>query len=153
MKILLPVDGSGFSDAAVQEVAQRPWPGGTEVEVLSVAQTLPEYPDTQLMGHSVRLESLKRETKRAQENVDDAVGELTHNTAGLTVTTKVLEGVVKDEILHEAANWGADLIVMGSHGYNAAMRLLLGSVSQAVSLHAPCSVEIVRVRPQDEQKP
>ncbi len=152
MKILLPVDGSGFSDAAVQEVAQRPWPSGTEVEVLSVAQTLPEYPDTQLMGHSVRLESLKRETKRAQENVDDAVGELTHSTAGLTVTTKVVEGVVKDEILHEAANWGADLIVMGSHGYNAAMRLLLGSVSQAVSLHALCSVEIVRVRPKDAPK-
>ena len=39
----------------------------------------------------------------------------------------------------------ADLIVVGSHGYGVWDRFLLGSVSQAVALHAKCSVEIVRV--------
>ncbi|HKG22127.1 MAG TPA: universal stress protein, partial [Blastocatellia bacterium] len=49
-------------------------------------------------------------------------------------------------ITDEAERWGADLIVVGSHGYQGLTRLLLGSVSQAVASHAKCSVEIVRGR-------
>jgi hypothetical protein len=48
------------------------------------------------------------------------------------------------EIVDRAEHWGADLIVVGSHGYRGFKRLLLGSVSQAVASHAQCSVEIVR---------
>lgn len=40
--------------------------------------------------------------------------------------------------------WNADLIMLGSHGKRGLDRFLLGSVSEAVSRHAPCSVEIVR---------
>ena len=47
-------------------------------------------------------------------------------------------------ILDEAQRWGADLIVVGSHGYRAWERFLLGSVSQMVVSHAKCSVEVVR---------
>jgi hypothetical protein len=50
-------------------------------------------------------------------------------------------------ILDEAERWGADLIVVGSHGYRAWERFLLGSVSQAVVSHAKCSVAVVRCRP------
>jgi nucleotide-binding universal stress UspA family protein len=53
-------------------------------------------------------------------------------------------------ILDEAERWGADLIVVGSHGYRAWERFLLGSVSQAVVSHAKCSVEVVRCRPGNE---
>jgi nucleotide-binding universal stress UspA family protein len=47
-------------------------------------------------------------------------------------------------ILKEAADWGADLIVLGSHGRRGFSRFLLGSVSEAVASHAPCSVEVIR---------
>jgi nucleotide-binding universal stress UspA family protein len=40
--------------------------------------------------------------------------------------------------------WGADLIVVGSHGRRGVDRYLMGSVSEAVALHAHCSVEVVR---------
>ena len=146
MKILLPVDGSEFSGKAVEELMRRPWPEGSQVEVLSVAQPVPEFPDTQLMGHTVYLDSLEREMKRAQTNVTEAVAAITRATSHLDVTTKVVEGEPKAEILREATGWDADLIVMGSHGYGAAMRFLMGSISHAVALHAPCSVEIVRPR-------
>lgn len=146
MKILPPVDGSECNDAAIQELILRPWPKDTEVEVLSVAEPLPEYPDTQLMGRTIHLESVERETKRAQKNVDLASATIRQATRGVTVTTKVLEGSAKAEILQESTRWGADLILMGSHGYSAAKRFLLGSISHAVALHAPCSVEIVRSR-------
>jgi hypothetical protein len=44
---------------------------------------------------------------------------------------------------------GADLIVVGSHGYRALERFLLGSVSQSVVSHAACSVEVVRCPQRD----
>jgi nucleotide-binding universal stress UspA family protein len=47
-------------------------------------------------------------------------------------------------ILHEAENWHADLIVVGSHGRSGLDRLVMGSISEAVALHAKCSVEIIR---------
>jgi nucleotide-binding universal stress UspA family protein len=66
--------------------------------------------------------------------------------AQLKVITETKDGRAKDVILDEAETWGADLIVVGSHGYHGLRRFLLGSVSQAVAAHAPCSVEIVRRR-------
>jgi nucleotide-binding universal stress UspA family protein len=62
----------------------------------------------------------------------------------LNVTTKMLFGSPKKAILEEAEAFSADLIVVGSHGHGGIERFLLGSVSQAVALHAKCSVEIVR---------
>jgi nucleotide-binding universal stress UspA family protein len=50
----------------------------------------------------------------------------------------------KELILKEASDWGAHLIVLGSHGRRGLDRLLLGSVSEAIAAHAPCSVEVIR---------
>ncbi len=69
------------------------------------------------------------------------------NASELLVTPVLLEGHPKDVILEEAERWGADLIVVGSHGYGAIRRLFLGSVSLGVATGAPCSVEIVRSPP------
>ena len=65
------------------------------------------------------------------------------------VETEILRGSAVRAILDEAESWGADLIVVGSHGYGWAKRLLLGSVSQGVASHARCSVEIARCREAD----
>jgi nucleotide-binding universal stress UspA family protein len=71
------------------------------------------------------------------------------------VAGDIIEGHPKQVLLDEAEKWGADLIVVGSHGRRGLDRFLLGSVSQAVALHARCSVEIVRVpkRPPAAEKP
>jgi nucleotide-binding universal stress UspA family protein len=47
-------------------------------------------------------------------------------------------------IIDFAANWGADLVVMGSRGYKGLTRLLLGSVAESVVRHAHCSVLVIR---------
>jgi len=54
--------------------------------------------------------------------------------------------VPKDVIVEEAREWGTDLIVVGSHGYGFAKRLVLGSVAAAVVASAPCSVQVVRTK-------
>ena len=65
--------------------------------------------------------------------------------AGFQASKTVDFGDAKTIIIDNATHWGADLIVMGSHGWKGLNRFLLGSVSDAVARHAPCSVEIVRV--------
>ncbi|HNB70311.1 MAG TPA: universal stress protein [Acidobacteriota bacterium] len=47
-------------------------------------------------------------------------------------------------MLEEAANWNADIVVVGTRGWSGIDRIRLGSVSDAIAIHAPCSVEIVR---------
>ena len=61
MKILLPIDGSGHSDAVVQELIDRPWPSDTEVRVISVAHPSPEIPDPLLVGRALHIDSLNKE--------------------------------------------------------------------------------------------
>ncbi len=61
------------------------------------------------------------------------------------ITTTVVDGFAKTAIIENAATWGADLIVMGSHGRGSVERLFLGSVSMAVLAQSPCSVAIVRL--------
>jgi nucleotide-binding universal stress UspA family protein len=144
LKVVVAVDGSPCSDRAVQSVAMRPWPAGTEVEVVSVVHTRwPDYPDFILQGAAVHLDALEADRVRAPRRVHRAEQCLAGNP-GLAVTGALLEGNPAEAILGEVERWGADLVVLGAHGYGPVTRRILGSVSHAVALHAACSVEIVR---------
>jgi nucleotide-binding universal stress UspA family protein len=112
--------------------------------VLSVIHTrMPALADPELMIAAAHIEAVAADRERAPTRVRRAVEGLA-GTPGVSVTSKVAEGHPADTILDEAERWQADLIVVGSHGFGPVKRRLLGSVSQAVALHAPCSVEIVR---------
>ena len=57
------------------------------------------------------------------------------------------DGSVKHALLDAIHEWGADLVVAGSHGTSGLARLFLGSVCHALVTHAPCNVEIIKTRP------
>jgi len=61
------------------------------------------------------------------------------------VDTVVEWGNPKSKIIDAAAQWHADLIVLGSHGRTGLDRFLTGSVVDTVMRHAHCSVELVRI--------
>ena len=154
MRILLAVDGSSCSDAAVEEVARRPWPEGSSIKVLT-AYELPAPPTPE--AWALPLDYFKdldvALQKQARNTVDRALQTLKSKLdKSISVDASLLPGPARTLILEEAENWGADLIVLGSHGYRAWERLLLGSVSQAVVSHAKCSVEVVRRPPADPNK-
>lgn len=148
MKILLAVDGSPYSDVAVEEVARRPWPESTSVKVVT-AYELPAPPTPEgwalPANYFEDLDIALR--KQAHDNVDQALQTLkSKGNKNISVDAAIMPGPARSVILDEAEEWGADLIVVGSHGYRAWERFLLGSVSQAVVSHAKCSVEVVRRR-------
>jgi len=147
MKVLLAVDGSECSQAAVREVARRPWPPETEMCVVTVdppfgLSTLGEPS----FGASAYDEIVNRQRSEASECIEHSADLLQRSAPSLNVTTALLEGSPKVELLEFAKRWGADLIVVGSQGRGAVKSLLLGSVSLAIALNAPCSVQIVRER-------
>ncbi|MFN0109387.1 MAG: universal stress protein [Blastocatellia bacterium] len=145
MKILLAVDGSECSKFAVDSIAQRPWPAGSVVKVISAIEP-PYFPTTETwaLPESYYAQTETAAKEQAQSAIQFATNSL--KIAQLEVVSEIKEGYANSVILDEAKKWGADLIVLGSHGYRGLQRFLLGSVSHAVTTHAPCSVEIVRKR-------
>lgn len=142
MKILIAVDGSPCSDAAVAEVCRRPWPPESEVRLVTV--DAPTDPNLLREAKDAFAEIVRQMRAEAVRRLHDAAAVFKKSAPELPVTPVLREGWPKDAILDEAERWGADLIVVGSHGYGAIKRLFLGSVSLAIATNAACSVEIVR---------
>ena len=147
MKVLIPTEGSDFSKAAIMKCCRMfDESDHTEIEVIAVSE--PAYTPAEPFGVSSEyVRDLDAATlKKANENAAQAAGYIRKSFPNLAVglTTKVVEGSPKQAIVEEAENWGADLIIMGSHGYGFWQRALLGSVSESVVHHAPCSVLVVR---------
>lgn len=148
MKILLAIDGSSFSDAAVKEAADKPWPEDSEVKIISVVEP-PLLPTVETWAPPENyLEALEAAAEDQARSIVNKAADRVRQQQGdrLRVSTEIVRGHPKHAIIDEADSWRADLIVMGSHGYRGLTRLWLGSVSQAVASHANCSVQIVRER-------
>jgi nucleotide-binding universal stress UspA family protein len=129
-RVLLATDGSVTSIAAAEALAHRPWPQGSKFNIVCVEE--PWAPKA----------SSVRNDEQAQKAVNEVQQVLA--SAGLQATGTVRTGNTKDVLLEEAKNWGADLIVVGSHGRRGFRRALLGSVSEAIAMNAQCSVVVVR---------
>jgi nucleotide-binding universal stress UspA family protein len=146
MKILLALDESKFSEAALRTLIEQARPDGAEVRVVHAVEPMevifPEgkwEPGMRRNLEEVRMAKLKR----AEELVSAAAATL-RSKGFAKVDTAVLEGDARVVLLDAAAEWPAELIVIGSHGRKGLNRFLLGSVSEFVARHAPCSVQIVR---------
>jgi len=143
LKLLVAVDGSGDSQAAVRTVAARLWPEKTPVYVVTVIDARLESatawpkPYTDLpVGESMTADEWARRT------VEGSAAVL--RGAGLQVETATFHGEPKHILLREAERWQADCLFVGARGLHHGRRLFLGSLASAVAARAPCSVEIVR---------
>jgi nucleotide-binding universal stress UspA family protein len=148
MKILLATDGSDDSQAAARAIASRPRPAGSEVRVLTAVELSLTMLESTLEPPYVNNEMLEMQRAQAMKRAEAAIAgaEEILQAAGMKTSQSIsvlVEGPGKI-ILDEAKAWGADLIVVGSHGHRGLDRLLLGSVSEAVATQAECSVEVVR---------
>jgi nucleotide-binding universal stress UspA family protein len=140
MRIMVGTDGSDCSQKALCAVATRPWPPETVVKVISVRQ--PVFPESGIQDLTDDI--LEDERRRADDALTSARQTLRSAKLKLCDSSGTLFGEPRTVLLDEAKSWGADLIVVGSHGRHGFDRVLLGSVSEAVAMHAHCSVEVIR---------
>src|SRR5262245_14711623 len=136
MKVLIAIDSSPASQRVLEEVAACPWPSNTVFCIVSAVE----------VGRFSELPALIADAKRECEQLVKAGAAKLLCTKQI-VTAQVLTGSPRRVVSVYAQDWGADLIVVGSHGHGAVGRFFLGSVAQGILRTASCSVEIVRYPP------
>ena len=151
-KVLFATDGSDCSLAAARIVADRPWPAGSVFKIISVEEPVLARDRFARDAYSAvystsLLEELATQAReRARSAVHAAKDILCHASVTLAEGDSVRLGETRGAILEAAKDWGAHLILLGSHGRRGFNRFVMGSVSEAVAIHASCSVQVVRPR-------
>lgn len=154
MKILLATDGSDYSKEALDKTAEiLRFAEPSQIRVISIIEPLaPVGVEPFGVSTNYYAEAEKEAEKNAEDVVNSAKELLEKKLEGKDVTVETdvfFSRSTKGAIVDDATNWGADLIVVGSHGYGFVKRMLIGSVSDAVVKYAPCSVLVVR-KPSEE---
>jgi nucleotide-binding universal stress UspA family protein len=145
VRLVLGIDGSADSAAAASAVADRAWPQGTQVRVVMALDrrlSLALAFGTAIPVWAPGLKQDWDDRTRARHITEGVAGEL--RRVGLVAESVVGEGDPKQVLLSEAEQFAAACVVLGAQGHSALDRFLLGSVSAAVAMRAPCSVEVVR---------
>jgi len=144
MKILLGVDESPHSTAAIDFLKRLPWPKDTQVTLVSaVRPPLAAYSEVYVPGSTLSEELTQQEIRHHEALAARAAEQL--QRAGFETRVRVVSGDPREVLISEARTLGADVIVVGSHGRSGLKKLLLGSVASHIVTHAPCSAIVVKL--------
>jgi nucleotide-binding universal stress UspA family protein len=129
MKVLAAVDRSAFSDKVIEMTQRIGGAKGMQVLLINVA---PREPDVfgQQLKRKVISEPVPKELLDRKQLLERLAGILRSNA--IRCETMLIRGDPAPTILREAGRWGADLLVMGSHGHGMLYRKVMGSVSDGV---------------------
>lgn len=136
-RILVPFDGSSYALRALTVALDLAKAADATVTAVAVV-SLPEFAATQ-----DEVEEAETRGRRFFQTALERAAEL-GTEAGVNLKTELLHGNRAEAILEYCQTSRADLIVLGRQGLSAVERYVLGSVSEAVVHHAPCSVLVVR---------
>jgi nucleotide-binding universal stress UspA family protein len=141
MRVLLAIDGSASSDAARKLVASLDWPEGTCIRVVAVVEQI-NLAFAGLSPYPVRDIDESEISASLSSTLIAAVTSLESDGRG--VEGRLVRGRPGTEIVEQAVDFRAELIVLGSRGLGRLGAMLLGSVSAEVVDHAPCPVLVAR---------
>jgi len=131
--IMVPLDGSEYSEKAVPVARQLASEWLASVWLVQVA---PPLPDTAFLYDPADI--LAEDRQRSHQYLDEVAGTLT-----CRVQTTVLSGIVSDALAKFAAESGATDIVMESHGRTGLDRVIFGSVTDALLQHLHLPIVVV----------
>lgn len=129
MRIVAALDRSPVSDAVIEMTLRIASRNDTRVLLINVAPRQPDVLGQQLV-RKVITEPVPKELRDRRDLLDRHLATLAK--AGIDCATLLIRGQPGPTVVSEAQRWGAELIVMGSHGRGLAYRKLMGSVSEAV---------------------
>jgi nucleotide-binding universal stress UspA family protein len=132
-KLILAADGSPDSNAMIEAVAARIWNEGTEIKIVTAVETFNQF-----------AEETDLQMNRIRDIQNEAAEKL--QKEGIELKFAVTDEDPKNYLVREAESWDADCIFLGARGRRFMERVLVGSVSSAVAMRAPCSVEVVRLK-------
>ena len=148
MKILLATDGSEYSLSAIDLCCDLISAGIVEaVRVISVYEAqvpIAAEPAVLSADFYQKLDDIARNRTKDVVHDDAQIIRAKTGNSSISITTDVKLGQPGRVIVEAAREWDADMIIVGSHGRGFWGRLALGSVSDEVVHHAPCSVIVVR---------
>ena len=141
MNVIVGVDSSTFSDAAIRHVCEGVWPKGASFLVISAVEPVFIAPGEALAPQAIANYITQQEEfyKRVAE---EAAARL--RRTGLDARGIMKRGDPRIVLEETARSERADLVVVGSHGRSGIKRLFLGSVAAHVVTHAPCPVLVVK---------
>lgn len=139
-RVLVCVDLSEVTDAVVEQGALIAGALGAEVRLLHVGA-----PDPDFVGYRAGPDSVRDEVARTLREEHRALDRLVARFQAAKVVAKhlMVQGATVSTILEQAESFGADLLVLGSHGHGALFTLVAGSVTQGVLRAATVPVLVV----------
>ncbi|MEG2359409.1 universal stress protein [Acinetobacter sp.] len=142
--ILVPVDESPISYAAVEQALALAKSLNSQVTVMSVIAVDPFFGVDFYKVAPAITDYFMQAEKNAKERLEDIKQSFIRD--GIEVDVKLIHGVSPSEgIIQVADEVSADLIIMGSHGRTGLQKMMLGSVAQNVLTQSPIPVLIVKI--------
>ena len=143
-RILVPVDGSPTSNAGLDQAIMLSRAGGAQILLMHVVDEMPFIMSAE--GYGAMSGDVLDLLKEAGEKIL-AEAKAKVEKSGLTAETRLFDsfgGRLFEQVGKQVKDWGADLIVLGTHGRRGARRMLLGSDAEQVLRTATVPVLLVR---------
>jgi nucleotide-binding universal stress UspA family protein len=147
-RILVATDGSKTATMAVDEACKLARGTQARVRIVHVVDSPYAYADAWYPAGGVDVDAVDRTWRRAgQAILDQAAAQARAGEAALETALLERQGQRASRVIaDDAARWGADVIVIGSHGRQGPEELLIGSVAEGVTRVAGVPVLLVRAR-------
>jgi nucleotide-binding universal stress UspA family protein len=136
-KIMVALDGSAACEKALAAAVDLAGRYNAEITAVSVAE-VPE-----VVGMVDEVEEIREGTEKHFRQIGQAAVGFA-KSKGVPLRSVVLRGHAADALVRFAETEGMNLVVMGQHGHSRIARFFLGSTSDRVSEHCPCTVMIVK---------
>ncbi len=136
LKVLIPLDGSKLAEASLSQVSSLRELGDVELELVSVVD---DAEDFRALSSK---EAVEREHNVLATYLEGVANDLKKHL-GLNAETRVLHGNPAESLIKEIQDYGADLVLISSHGRSGLSRWRLGSVADKVIRAAPANIMVM----------
>jgi len=155
-RVLLAYDGSDSGEEASRFAGQLRWPADTSIAAMTVIESMlagavPTWLEEKARSADAEAmaQAWVREHEEEKQHKQEELSQFCRTLPAVFQAAKtiVAEGHPAEQILRLIGAERSNLVVLGAHGVGAIERFLIGSTSERVLAHAPCSVLVVRSHP------